>query len=208
MMSWFVPREAKFFEMFRSATDLLLEGSRELVAMIHDLPNVEQRAKNIKLIEQKADKITHTAVEALHSTFITPLDRDDIYKLISKMDDILDHTDAAAQRFHLYDIRTVTPEIRELGAIILRSVEKVSEVVGRLEDMKNTEGTLKLCEEINRLENESDHIMRVGMAKLFREEIGFKDLIKMKEILELLESVCDRCKDVSHIVEGIVLDHA
>ncbi len=208
MMSWFVPKEAKFFDMFRSSADLIVEGASELVAMIDDLKNVEMRAKNIKDIEHKADKSTHIAVEALHATFITPLDRDDMYRLVGKMDDIMDYIDAASQRFHLYDIQTVTPEIIELGSLILRSANEVREAVAGLENMKNSIQIIARCVEISRLENEADHVMRSGMAKLFRADIGFKELIKMKEILELLESVTDRCKDVANIVEGIVLDHA
>jgi predicted phosphate transport protein (TIGR00153 family) len=207
-MSWFVPREAKFFDMFRTSANVTMEGAKELVALIDDLKNVEARAKKIKDIEHQADKATHVIIEALHATFITPLDRDDMYRLVSKMDDIMDYIDAASQRFQLYDIQSVTPEVRELGAIILKSAEKVRDAVAGLENMKTSQKTIELCAEIGRLENDADHIMRVGMSKLFREDIGFKELIKLKEVLELLESVTDRCKDVANIIEGIVLDHA
>lgn len=208
MMSWFVPREAKFFDMFRTTTSLMVEGATELKALIDDLGNVEQRAKNIKDIEHRADKSTHATVEALHMTFITPLDRDDMYRLTSKLDDIMDYIDAASQRFHLFDIRTATPEIKELAVIILKSVEALQKAVALMENMKNSSQILVHCVEVNRLENEADHVMRSGMAKLFRDDFDFKTLIKLKEVLELLESVTDRCKDVANIVEGIVLDHA
>lgn len=208
MMSWFVPKEAKFFDMFSEATGLCVSGAKELVALIDDLPNVEKRAKNIKDIEHQADKVTYTTIQALHATFITPMDRDDMYRLVSKMDDIMDYIDAASQRFHLYDITSVTPEIRELGNIILKSAEKVNQAVLGLENMKNSKTTLEFCVEISRLENEADHIMRLGMSKLFRQELDYKNFIKFKEVLELLEAVTDRCKDVANIIEGIVLDHA
>lgn len=208
LLDWFVPRETKFFDMFREATTITVAGAQELIALMDDLKNVETRAKNIKDIENRVDKITHTTLEALHSTFITPLDSDDMFRLVGKMDDIMDYIDAAAQRFQLYDIQSVTPEVRELANIVLTSAQKVHEAVGGLENMKNSAKTLATCKEINRLENQADHVMRVGMSKLFREEIGFKELIKFKEILELLESVTDRCKEVATIVEGIVLDHA
>ncbi len=208
MMSWFVPREAKFFEMFDQSADLIVSGAKEMAKMLEDLGQVETRSKIIKDIEQQADKSSYAIIQALHATFITPLDRDDMYQLVSKMDDIMDYIDAVSQRFQLYDIRTITPEIRELSKIITTSTEKVRSAVKGLENMKNSETTLQICAEINRLEHEADHVMRVGMSKLFREEINFKDLIKMKEVIELLESVTDRCKEVSNIVEGIVLDHA
>ncbi len=208
MMSWFVPREAKFFEMFRELSNLIVEGSEELNALIDDLGNVEARSKKIKDIEHKADNVTDRAVAALHKTFITPLDRDDIFRLITKMDDIMDYIDAASQRFYLFDIRTVTPELRDLGLLIQRSAENIRVGVSGLENMKNSERIITSCDEIARIEHEGDHLMRTGMAKLFREELGFKEFIKLKEMLELLESVTDRCKDVANIIEGIVLDHA
>lgn len=208
MLNWFVPKETKFFDLFKTSSDLIVKGAEEMLALTGDLKNVEARAKNIKALENQADASTHATIQALHSTFLTPLDRDDMYRLVGKMDDIMDYIDAAAQRFHLYDIQTVTPEIKELAQIIFDSAIKVRDAVAGLENMKNSNKTIAICTEISRLENDADHIMRVGMAKLFREEIGFKELIKLKEVLELLESVTDRCKDVANIVEGIVLDHA
>jgi len=208
MMSWFVPREAKFFDLFRSSSDLILQGAKELQALMDDLGHIEQRAKTIKDIERQADKNTYHITSELHATFITPLDRDDMFRLNGKLDDIIDCIDATSQRFQLYDIRTVTPEIRELTSLITKGAEKVQEAVGGLENMKNSKSILESCQEINKIENQADHVMRLGMSKLFRDEIGFKELIKLKEVLDLLETVTDRCKDVSHIIEGIVLDHA
>ncbi len=208
MLSWFVPREAKFFDMFRETANLIVEGAKEMIVMTNDLSQVEAQARKIKDIEHRADKVTHDAVSALHNTFITPLDRDEIYRLITKMDDILDYIEAASQRFYLYDIRKVTPEVRELAQIILRSAEDVRDAVSGLENMKNAKMILKKCVDINQLENEADHVMRTGMSKLFRDDLDFKELIKLKEIYEILESVTDRCVDVANSVESIVLDHA
>jgi uncharacterized protein len=208
MLGWFLPKEAKYFEMFRKLSDLIVQASKELVVMTEDLSRIELHAKNIKDLEHQADTVTHDAVEALHTTFITPLDRDDIHRLITKMDDVMDYIDAATQRFHLYDIRTITPEVRELAEIILLSVEEIRHAVAGLEDMKNSQDIIARTKSIGKLENRADQVLRTGMAKLFRQEIGFKDLIKFKEIYELLESVTDRCKDVGTIIEAIVLDHA
>lgn len=207
MLSWFVPKEAKFFDMFRESADIIVEGSKALVTLLNNLDQVELHASIIKDLEHKADKVTHKAVEALHMTFITPLDRDEIYQLVTKMDDILDLIDAAAQRFQLYDIRKSTPEIIGLAQIIEQAANDVKVAVAGLEGMKNTDEILKRCQDINRWENDADHILRIGMAKLFREEISYKDLIKYKEVYEILESVTDSCEDVANIVEGIVLDH-
>ncbi len=208
MLSWFVPREAKFFDMFRETSGHIVDAAKELIVLTNDLSTVETQAKKIKDLEHKADAVTHKAVESLHQTFITPLDRDEIYRLITNMDDILDFIDAASQRFLMYDIRRVTPEVKELAQIIVKCAEDVRVAVAGLEDMKNAPEILKRCVELNRLENEADHVMRVGMGKLFRNDLDFKELIKLKEIYEMLESVTDRCEDVANIIESIVLDHA
>jgi predicted phosphate transport protein (TIGR00153 family) len=208
MMSWFIPREAKFFDMFRITTDLIIEGSKEMVVLIDNVGRVETHAQKIKEIETRGDKNTHAMVQELHATFLTPLDREDMYELVSKLDDILDYLYAVSQRFHLYEIRAATPEIRELAEIIVRSTEKVRFAVNGLENMKTSSQTLTYCKEINALESQADHVLRMGMSRLFREQNDMKEFIKLKEVIELLEAVTDRCKEVSHIVEGIVLDHA
>lgn len=208
MLSWFVPRQAKFFDMFRESADIFVLGAKELIALTTDLPNVEKRARNIKELESKADVVTHRTIEELHKTFITPLDREEIYRLITKMDDVMDYIEAVAERFQLYDIKAVTPEIHQLAQIILQSAEAVRFTVTSLENMKNSALIIEKCIEINRLENEADHVLRMGMGKLFREDVGYKDLIKFKEIYELMETVTDRCEDVANIVESIVMENA
>jgi uncharacterized protein len=147
-------------------------------------------------------------VELLHKTFITPLDRDDIHRLITRMDDILDYIEAASERMYLYDMKSVTPECEQLADLCLRSVENLAECVAHLENLKEPGHIIKHCIEVNRLENEADHILRGAIARLFREESDLKSLIKMKEIYELLETVTDRCEDVANTIEGIVLEYA
>lgn len=208
MFGRLVPREEKFFDLFRKMGDLLVAGSTEFRDMLGDLENLESRARAIKRIEHDADEVTHKTVELLHTTFITPLDREDIHQLISRMDDILDFIEAASERFHLYEIKVATPETRKLADICLRAAEDVRKAVAGLDNMKNTKEVIAACVEVNRLENEADHVLRAAMAKLFREEQDVRQLIKMKEIYELLETVTDRCEDVANVVEGIVLEYA
>ena len=152
--------------------------------------------------------MTYAAIELLHKTFITPIDRDDIHKLITRMDDILDLLEDAAQTISLYDIREITPEAQRLAELCLGCSLKVKEAVALLHNMDNSRQILAICEEIDRLESDADHVMRAAMSKLFRDEPDVRNLIKLKAIYEILETVTDRCEDVANIIEGIIVENA
>ena len=208
MFGGFIPKEGRFFEHFKTFASLITEGATEFRDLLANLNEAEKRVRNIKDIEHKGDEITHTTMDLLHQTFITPLDREDIHELTSTLDDVLDYIDAAAQRIALYDIKSMTHEGRELAEICLKSTQKVQLAVAQLDKLKNPDQIKKICIEINQLENEADHVLRAAVAKLFREETDIKTLIKMKEVYEILENVTDRCEDVANIIEGIVLEYA
>jgi uncharacterized protein Yka (UPF0111/DUF47 family) len=124
------------------------------------------------------------------------------------MDDILDLIEDTSQSIYLYDVRSITPEAVRLAAIVVQSAENVKRAVGLLSNMDNAAEILKVCEEIDRLESEADHVMRSAMAKLFRDESDLKQVIKLRTIYELLETVTDTCEDVANIIEGIVLENS
>jgi hypothetical protein len=145
-------------------------------------------------------------MQLLHQTFITPIDRDEIHMLITRMDDILDLMEDVSQCMFLYDIKSVTDEARKLADICVASTEKIKAAVNQLSNLKNPAAILALCKEVDKLESDADHVMRAAMAKLFREETDLKQLFKLKEIYQLLESVTDRGQDVANIIEGIVLE--
>ncbi len=208
MFGRFMPQEGRFFDYFNEHADTIVAGSRELAELMQQFDNLERRAYSIETIEKKADKITHQTVELLHKTFITPLDRDAIHTLITTMDDILDLIEDVAHSIYLYDIKAVTPEAQKLAQICVTSAEKVQAAVKLLPKTENAAEILLLCEEIDRLESEADHVMRAAMAKLFREEPNVLNVIKMKEIYELLETVTDKCEDVANILEGILVENA
>ena len=208
MFGRFMPQEGRFFELFNEHADTIVEGSRELAALMASFDNLERRAYSIETIEKRADKITHQTVELLHKTFITPLDRDAIHTLITTMDDILDLIEDVAHSIFLYDIKAVTPEAQRLTEICVHCAAKVQAAVKLLPKSENATDILALCEEIDRLESDADHVMRAAMAKLFREEPNVLNIIKMKEIYELLETVTDKCEDVANILEGIVVENA
>jgi predicted phosphate transport protein (TIGR00153 family) len=200
--------EGKFFELFNEHADLGVKCAREMVALMTNFDDLELRVHAIETIEKQADKVTHNCIELLHKTFITPLDRDDIHQLITRMDDILDLLEDAAQTISLYDIKAITPEAKRLAELCLACAEKVQGAVALLPNMNNSRQILTICQEIDRLESDADHVMRAAMSKLFRDEPDVRNLIKLKAIYEILETVTDRCEDVANIIEGIIVENA
>jgi predicted phosphate transport protein (TIGR00153 family) len=208
MLGRLMPREGKFFDLFNSHAERIVEGSRELAAMINSFSELELHAQRIDSAERAADKLTHECITLLHKTFITPFDRDQIHQLITSMDDILDLIQDVAESVALYDLRRVTPEAKQLADICRMSCERVQTVVGLLTNVKRPNAILKLCEEIDRLESDADRVMRSALSKLFREESDIKQVMKMRMIYDLLETITDRCEDVANVVEGIVLENS
>ncbi|MBI3284954.1 MAG: DUF47 domain-containing protein [Burkholderiales bacterium] len=208
MFGRLMPTEGKFFELFNQHAELCVKGSKEMVALMTNFDDLENRVHAIEGIEKQADTVTYNTIELLHKTFITPLDRDDIHKLITRMDDILDLLEDAAQTISLYDIREITPEAKRLAELCLSCSERVMAAVALLHNMKNSRQILSICEEIDRFESDADHVMRAAMSKLFRDEPDVRNLIKLKAIYEILETVTDRCEDVANIIEGIIVENA
>ena len=208
MFGRLMPREGRFFELFNEHAEQIVLGSRELVSLMASGDDIQRRAYAIETCEKRADKITQTTIELLHRTFITPLDRDEIHQLITRMDDILDLMEDASQSIFLYDIRQITPEAQKLAELCQACGEQVKIAVGMLSNMDNAKTILGACEEIDKLESDADHVMRAAMAKLFRDEPDVRQVIKLKAVYELLEAVTDRCEDVANIIEGIVLENS
>jgi len=208
MLGLLMPREGRFFELFNAHAERVVEGSRELSAMIGTFSELDAHAQRIDAVERAADKITHECITLLHKTFITPFDRDQIHQLITRMDDILDLIQDVAESVALYDLRRVTPEAKQLAEICQMCCERVKTVVGMLTNVRQADSILKTCREIDRLESDADRVMRTAISKLFREESDAKQVIKMRLIYDLLETVTDRCEDVANIIEGIVLENS
>jgi len=208
MFGRLMPREGRFFELFNEHAGLIVQGSRELAALMASGDDLEHRAHNIESIEKRADRITRSTIELLHKTFITPIDRDDIHQLISKMDDILDLIEDAAQLMFLYDVRVPTPEAKKLADICVICCEKMQSAVALLSSMDNAAAIMAICTDIDRLESDADHVMRAAIARLFRDEPDVRELIKLRTVYEHLETVTDRCEDVANIIQGIVLENS
>ena len=208
MLGRLMPREGKFFELFNAHAARIVEGSHELAVMIGTFSELDAHAQRIDAAERAADKVTHETITLLHKTFITPFDRDQIHQLITRMDDILDLMQDVAESVVLYDIRRITPESKQLAEICQMCCERVRTAVGLLKNVKDAEAILKTCQEIDRLESDADRVMRSALSKLFREENDIKQVIKLRVIYELLESITDRCEDVANVIEGIVLENS
>ena len=203
-----MPREGRFFDLFNELAEQLMQGARELAALMTSADDIERRAYAIESIEKRGDKIAQSAIDLLHRTFITPIDRDDIHQLVSKMDDILDVIEDTSQSIYAYDVRTITPEAVRLAELCVACVDKVKSAVGMLSNMDNSKAILIVCQDIDRLESEADHVMRSAMAKLFRDEPDVKQVMKMRSVYEMLETVTDRCEDVANVIQGIVLENS
>ena len=206
-----MPREGRFFDLFNRHAEEIIAGSEALAELMRQYSDVATRRihiDRIDLVEKNADRITHETVALLHKTFVTPFDRDDIHKLISNMDDILDLIQDVAESAMLYDLQRITPEAQQLAELNEMCCKRVQMAVRMLPSMDNAEAILKLCREIDQLESDVDRVMRPAMSKLFRDESDVRQLIKLKQIYELLEAVSDKCEDVANLLEGVVLENA
>ena len=209
-----LPREGNFFELFNTHGEAIVTGSRAFLAMVQNYGDValrERYATEVDDAEHAADKVTAEVNRLLHKTFITPIDREQIHSLINTMDDVADLIQDSAETMALYDVHHMTEEISRLTDLGVKCCERLQAAVALLDkiaDAKTAEAALKTCEEIDRLESDADRVLRNAMSKLFREETDVRELIKLKAIYELLETITDRCEDVANLIEGVILENS
>lgn len=207
MLRSIIPRDEVFFDMFDDLARHIVDGTRILVDMLGDGEQLDVFAEKLHQCEHGGDDTVHNAMARLHRTFVTPLDRADIQRLVVRLDDILDLAHAAGSRLSLYRPKRMLPEARELSATLLSAVGLVAEMVGLLRNLKQSKRIMDLTIAINSRENEADAQRRTAVARLLAEEQDPFEFIKWKEILDLMEEATDRCENVADIVEGIVLAH-
>jgi len=209
-----LPREGNFFEMFNQHADKIVEAAHafsKLVANYGDLHLRQKYNSDVDIAERAADRVTHDVNKGIHKTFITPIDREQIHCLINTMDDIADLIQDSAETMALYDVRSMTDDIARLTDVSVKCCERVRDAVqllGKVADPATADAALKTCEEIDQLESDADRILRSAMSKLFREEPDVREVIKLKAIYELLETITDKCEDVANVIEGIVLENS
>jgi len=207
MFKFLLPREEDFFKLFERHAALTVEGAKQFSVLVGGGQNIRALAARIKEIEHETDVITHTCVERLHTTFITPFDRDDIHRLISTMDDILDLIQDAAESVQLYDIQTMPPDASRLASLLEDCCQHVKEAVELLSSMENAPRALALAQKIDGLESDADAVMRAGISRLFREEQDVRQVIKHKNVYEFLESATDKCQDVANVIESVIVEN-
>jgi predicted phosphate transport protein (TIGR00153 family) len=198
----------EFFQLFERHADRSQEAATVLLAQVQDGADAAKHAERVKDVEHQGDEITHAVMERLHQTFITPLDRDDIHRLMSRMDDVLDLIWASSERLWLYEVRKIEPEVKQLAEVLLRAVQEMNHAVRELRDLSDRQKVIRHCTEINRLENEGDSILRRAVARLFRESNDPIHVIKTKEIYDNLENAIDRTEDVANVIEGVALEYS
>ena len=209
-----LPREGNFFEMFNQHADRIVEAARAFSSLVTNYsdPHLrEQYNRDVDNAERAADRVTHDVNKMLHQTFITPIDREQIHKLINTMDDVADLIQDSAETMALYDVKFMTEDIKRLTDISVKCCERLAAAVkmlGSISDKGTAEAALKTCEEIDRLESDADRVMRSAMSKLFREEPDVRELIKLKAVYELLETITDKCEDVANLIEGVILENS
>jgi len=200
-----IPKEVKFFEMFAEMSANLVAGARLLQDILADFRDTEARVLDLKKIEHSGDEITHSIMIKLNQTFITPFDREDIHRLATSLDDVLDFVYAAGERLSMYKITAAPPAAAELAGIVVRQSEQIAKAVSMLE---KHDRLLDCCVEINRLENEADTVARKAIGHLFEHEKDPIALIKIKELYEVLERATDKAEDVANVLESVVLKSA
>lgn len=200
-----VPRETKFFDMFSEMSGNLEDGARIMLELFRNYQDVPAQVQKIKDIEHKGDDMTHAVLIKLNQTFITPFDREDIHRLASSIDDVLDFINSAADRLVNYKITDPPPAALKLAEIILKQAQEITQGVRLLEKNQHV---LEHCVEINRLENDADAVTRAAISNLFDVEKDPIQLIKIKELLEVLELATDKAEDAANVLETVVLKSA
>jgi uncharacterized protein Yka (UPF0111/DUF47 family) len=210
MLKNLFPRNDSFYDLFDSAAANVVLGAELLLETLTAGDLEGKIARRIEETEHAGDTNVHETLSRLHKTFVTPLDREVIHSLVSRLDDVLDHTDAAAQRLALVELAAgpAPEQARRIGKILVAATRQVRTDIGLLRTLKDPEAILKGCVETNRLENEADEAFRMGLKALFNDEPDVRRIIMWKEVYESLENAIDRCEDVANLLEGVVLENA
>ena len=206
LKDWLVPREEKFFEHLEEQSALVQEGAEALVAMLEDYKDVREHKRKIKEIEHRGDLKTHDLFQALNATFITPLDREDLAGLASALDDILDFTYDVAKHLYLYEVKNLPKEMVEVAIMLRDQARHLHEAMVMLPDpAQRTQLQAKLVE-IHRLENSADELTDRMKQDLFHTD-DVKHILKMKDILDYLETATDKCEDAADVLRDILVKH-
>ncbi len=202
-----IPKEEKFFELFETQAAHNVEAAKIFKALVNDWKLDSPAFDQLRDIEHEADITTHEIIDKLNRTFVTPLDREDIHELASEMDDVVDIIQSLSSRMFLYGVDHSTDDLKTMADILLQSCETIRKAVPLIRNMDESRRLLDYCIEINRLENAGDHAHDLALSKLFKTKPDPIEVIKWKEIYEVVEATIDRCEDIANVIEGIVVKH-
>jgi predicted phosphate transport protein (TIGR00153 family) len=207
MFRGILPKEVAFYDYFNKLIEIDLKASNLIHEMIEKGENLVELARQIKELEREADKLARTCTDLLHNTFITPIDRNDIFTLVKRMDDLADQINAAAFRISSYNITEMRPEAVEFSKIIHACIEELVVAVKDLPKMKHKNKLRESCKKVHDLESQADDILKNVIPRLFQEGDTLA-LIKWKEIFERLEKAVDRSEDVASTIESILIENS
>jgi predicted phosphate transport protein (TIGR00153 family) len=206
ILSWLIPQEKYFFTMIEQQSKNVLEGVDALVNMLEHYNEIEKKREKIKQIENEGDKMVHDIFSELNKTFITPIDREDITKLTSSLDDILDNLEAVSERLIIYEIKKPPQYMLEFAQILQKTTRNVNQGINLLRNFKEAKQIRAFCKEINTLENEGDILLRKATAELFTKKDPI-EIIKIKELYDDMEAAIDRCEDVADVIGDILVKY-
>jgi uncharacterized protein len=204
----FLPRNTKFFAYFDRDAEVLVRCAEEFCRTLESFDNPREHSKKLKELEHEADDITHEAMSLLHRSFITPLERGDLRRLILALDDVVDYMDDAVRRMALYEVQSILPEVSAMGKVMLDLAHAVRDAVHELRNVRKKNKILQHCIEIQRLEGVGDHLHHIALSSLFKNGMEPLQVMKWKEIIDLIETAMDSAEEVAHVIEGIVLENA
>lgn len=201
------PVDRRFFPLFDAHAALTTDALRALTALLQNVADPDGRVREIEAIEKRADGVMDEVRAGLARSVFPPFGRTVVHELANRIDDVVDVAEDAAQSLHLYHVTEVTPEAVRLAELAVEAGVKLQSAIGQLETMAAPQAIVRLCAEVDQIEAQADHVMRAAMSRLFREEPDAHQLVKLKAVYELLETLTDRCKDVSNTIEALVLRH-
>ena len=204
----FMPTEENFFELFDDIAQVLVEAAVCLQDLIVNYEDVEKKTYALRDMEKRVDAATNDICNRLNTSFVTPIDREDIHCLATRMDDVLDYIEASADRMKLYGVDKPREEAAELAALLVEGTKLIKEGVSALSHFRDIDSILNPCIEINKVENAGDEVQRRALARLFKEETKPLEVAKWQEIFDRLETATDRCEDVANVLESIVVKNA
>ena len=204
----FTPKEDKFYEFFVQTANIAYTEAKLLLDFLNNLENSEENLKKLKEVEHEGDKKQHEILEQLNKTFITPIDREDIYIIAKDMDDIIDYIESTASRFVMFNVNECTEDAISLSKMIVQCCKELIVIMEELKNMKTSKHLAKRIIEVNRIEEQGDILSRKAIGDIFRRDMEVIDVIKWREIYQYLEDTLDACEDLANVIEGVVMKNA